>query len=304
MQDRFNAFCSALSGIKLQQNVPMAQYTSFRTGGPARVLAEPDSAKALCEAISLAKKFELPFVVIGNGSNLLVSDNGIEAVVFRIADSMAGICFDGLRVYLQSGVLLSTVAKRSVELGYAGLEWAAGIPGTVGGAVAMNAGAYGGEMKDVLTHVIWMDPQTGAITDSSVSKDDFSYRTSPFHAPERIVVAAELLLCRDEDGSAKEKMAEYTSKRREKQPLAWPSAGSTFKRPEGAFAGALIEQAGLKGYRIGGAEVSKLHAGFIINTGSATSADVYTLMQHVAKVVKDKSGYTLQPEVCFLGDFT
>ncbi len=304
MQDHFSAFCSACCGMKLQENVPMSQYTSFRTGGPARVLAEPDSSKQLCEAVLLAKKLELPFAVIGNGSNLLVSDRGIDAVVFRIADAMAGICFDGLRVYLQGGALLSTVAKRSVELQYAGLEWAAGIPGTIGGAVAMNAGAYGGEMKDVLTHVIWMDPETGTITDSPVSKDDFSYRSSPFHAPERIVIAAELLLKKDEDGSAREKMMEYTAKRREKQPLSWPSAGSTFKRPQGAFAGALIEQAGLKGFRIGGAEVSTLHAGFIVNTGSATSADIDALIQHVAAVVKEKCGYTLEPEVRFLGDFS
>jgi len=304
MQDRFNGFCAACVGCKLQQNVPMSLYTSFRTGGPARVLAEPESTRALSEAIYLAKDMGLPFVVIGNGSNLLVSDNGINAVVFRIADSMAGICFDGLRVYLQGGALLSTAAKRSVELGYTGLEWAAGIPGTIGGAIAMNAGAYGGEIADVLTNVIWLDPETGIVVDSNVSAVDFSYRSSPYCAPGRIVVAAEFLLAKDTDGSARERMTEYTAKRREKQPLSYPSAGSTFKRPQGAFAGALIEQAGLKGLRIGGAEVSTLHAGFIINAGGATSADIYNLMQRVAVEVKEKSGCDLEPEVRLLGDFS
>lgn len=304
MQDRFERFFTAYSGAKLRQYAPMAQYTSFRTGGAARILAEPVSARALSEGISLAAELALPYYVIGNGSNLLVSDKGLDAVVFRIADSMSRVCFDGLNVYVEAGALLSTVAKRSVELSYAGLEWAAGIPGTVGGAIAMNAGAYSGEMADVLTHVIWLDPETGVITNSAVSKENFSYRSSPYRAPERIAVAAQLLLCRDTDGSAKERMDAYNAKRREKQPLAWPSAGSTFKRPQGAFAGALIEQAGLKGLAVGGAEVSTLHAGFIINKGGATSKDIYTLMQRVAFEVKEKSGYELEPEVRLLGDFS
>lgn len=305
MQDQFSAFCKlceCLEGCVVRQNIPMAQYTSFRTGGCARVLVEPQNVEALRNALAVAQECNIPFEVIGNGTNLLVSDDGVEAVVFRIGDALASIRRTGGTFFAEAGAPLSLLAKRSVEQGFMGLEWAAGIPGSIGGAVAMNAGAYGGEIATLLQSVSWMDPQTGAISETIPHDGAFSYRYSAFRAPECIVLSATFSLQPD-DGSAKMRMAEYAEKRREKQPLSFPSAGSTFKRPEGNFAGALIEQCGLKGMRIGGAQVSTLHAGFLINAGGATSSDVYALMCQVQKVVYENKGVLLEPEVHLLGNF-
>lgn len=303
MPNQFDALCGRLKGCLVRRDVPMAQYTSFRTGGCARILAEPRSAEALRDALIASKEYGVPFEIIGNGTNLLVSDDGLEASVFRIGEAMGSIRNEGGNFYAEAGAPLSMLSKRTVERGFMGLEWAAGIPGSVGGAVAMNAGAYGGEIAGVLKTITYLDTASGEIREVVPQAGDFAYRYSAFRAPERIVLSASFALVPD-DGSAKARMAEYACKRRAKQPLAYPSAGSTFKRPEGGFAGALIEKAGLKGARIGGAEVSLLHAGFLINVGGATSADVYALMRQVQETVYAQSGIWLEPEVRLLGSFS
>ena len=302
MPNRFDALCAHLNGCIVRQNVPMAQYTSFHTGGCARILIEPQSAEALQRALAAVREWEIPFEVIGNGTNLLVSDEGLDAAVFRIGDAMGALEQKAGVFYAEAGALLSVLAKRAVEQGFMGLEWAAGIPGSVGGAVAMNAGAYGGEIAAVIKSVTYLDVTSGAIIQAEPQQGEFAYRYSAYRAPQRIVLSAEFSLAPD-DGGAKARMAEYAAKRREKQPLAYPSAGSTFKRPQGNFAGALIEQAGLKGKRVGGAEVSTLHAGFLINAGGATSSDVYALMRLVQRTVFAQSGIWLEPEVRLLGHF-
>ena len=285
---------------KIKANAPMAEYTSFRIGGPADLLFMPSDREQLEYGIKKAKELDVPYMIIGNGSNLLVSDSGIDGLVIRIAGDFSGIEYSGNRLKARAGTLISVAAKDSVEHGLMGLEWAAGIPGTVGGAVAMNAGAYGGETADALKTVTYAE--NGAIIKETVDKTAFGYRLSPYCAPERIVIGAEFEL-NDDDGSAYEKMTDYNKRRREKQPINYPSAGSVFKRPEGHFAGALIEQAGLKGTRIGGAEVSTLHAGFIINAGGATSRNVYELIRLVQQKVKEHSGVQLETEVKLLGEF-
>lgn len=242
----------------------------------------------------------MPFAhfIMGNGSNLLVSDEGVNAVVMRICGSMSGIKIDGTEVYAGSGVLLSSLAKQTVKAGLSGLEWAAGIPGTVGGAIAMNAGAYGGDIGSVVKRIDAV--HGGRILAVKAAESDFGYRRSRFSPPEWIVCGSVLNLKRD-DGMAAAKMAEYMDMRRKKQPLSYPSAGSAFKRPKGEYAGALIEKAGLKGETVGGARVSELHAGFIINTGGATSADVRSLIKIIQERVYDMSGIMLEPEIKFVG---
>ena len=230
----------------------------------------------------------------------MISDKGLDAIVVRIGEKMANVERSGRTIIAGAGASYAAMAKQSVQWGLMGLEWAAGIPGTVGGAVAMNAGAYGGETADALKTVTYAE--NGAIIKETVDKTAFGYRLSPYCAPERIVIEAEFEL-NDDDGGAYERMTDYNKRRREKQPVNYPSAGSVFKRPEGHFAGALIEQAGLKGTRIGGAEVSTLHAGFIVNAGGATSRNVYELIRLVQQKVKEHSGVQLETEVKLLGEF-
>lgn len=280
--------------IEYRLNEPASRHTTFRIGGPISVFAEPADEIELSVLICAAKEMGYPYYVIGNGSNLLISDKGIDGLVIKIGEKMSDVRIDGTRVYAQAGALLCSVAKSSVAAGLKGLEWAAGIPGFVGGAVAMNAGAYGGDIGSVVKNVTFYE--AGKIRRASVSDDDFGYRRSAFSFPERIVLNAEFELCCD-DGTAKGLMEEYNVRRKSKQPLEFPSAGSTFKRPEGHFAGQLIEQAGLKGRSIGGAMVSSKHAGFIINTGDATCDDVTKLIELIKAEVFKNSGIMLEPEV-------
>lgn len=300
MKDKLSCYIERLSNYNaaIETNAPMRDYTSFRIGGPADVLVTPKDEEAAVSAIAIAKELELPCAVIGNGSNLLVSDAGIEGVVVRIASEFSGITYDGNVLHVLGGTLMSVAAKDSVERGFMGLEWAAGIPGTLGGAVAMNAGAYGGEIKQTLTKVCCY--VGGEVVEIIPKDEDMGYRRSCFAAPDMIVLWAEFTLLPD-DGGARERMADFSKRRREKQPLSYPSAGSTFKRPEGYFAGALIEQAGLKGKRIGGAEVSELHAGFVINVGGATCRDVLDLIAYIQNEVYSHSGVQLETEVKFIG---
>jgi UDP-N-acetylmuramate dehydrogenase len=255
----------------------------------------------LKEGLRLAHELQVPITIIGNGSNLLVRDGGIRGLVIKLAGTLDWVHINGTRIQAGCGVLLAALAYKAVEAGLKGLEFAAGIPGTLGGAVNMNAGAYGGEMNDVVVCVRVLDLQ-GREWEMSREELAFGYRTSSLQSMDCLAVEVTMELS---PGCKEESMAiinELNTKRREKQPIALPSAGSVFKRPPGCYAGPLIEQAGLKGYRVGDAEVSTLHAGFIVNVGRATAKDVLDLIAHVQSTVKDKFGIDLQTEVRVLGE--
>lgn len=293
---------NALGKSEILTGVPMSSHTSLRVGGPADAMLLPASADEILRALILCKEAGIPVTVIGNGTNLVVRDGGIRGLVIKIGQRMSGVSFDGCRVAAQAGARLMTLAAAAVnEKNLAGLAFAAGIPGSVGGAVAMNAGAYCSEIKDVVTKVRYIDPASLTIEERVVSGGDFRYRGSVFMEKGFIVTAAEFALSPD-DGSEKQRMEAYLASRRQKQPVTLPSAGSVFKRPQGYYAGALIEQAGLKGVSIGGAQVSELHAGFIVNTGGAAAKDVTRLIELVQKRVFEHSGVMLYPEVRIIGE--
>lgn len=291
-----------LTKDRIRQNEPMKNHTTFRVGGPADIFLTP-SAEELPAVLSVCREEQVPVTVIGNGSNLLVGDQGIRGVVICIGSGMRGIRVDGEKIFLEAGVTLAAAAQQAAKAGLAGLEFASGIPGTFGGAVVMNAGAYGGEMKDVIVSVRVIS-EDGEILTLSKEELDLSYRHSVI--PERgyLVIDGELLLTREKDpDQITERMEELKKKRIEKQPLEYPSAGSTFKRPEGYFAGKLIMDAGLRGFSVGGAAVSEKHCGFVINKGNATAADICALMDEVTRIVKEKYAVTLEPEVKKVGEF-
>ena len=291
-----------LTKDRIRQNEPMKNHTTFRVGGPADIFLTP-SAEELPAVLSVCREEQVPVTVIGNGSNLLVGDQGIRGVVICIGFGMRGIRVDGEKIFLEAGVTLAAAAQQAAKAGLTGLEFASGIPGTFGGAVVMNAGAYGGEMKDVIVSVRVIS-EDGEILTLSKEELDLSYRHSVI--PERgyLVIDGELLLTREKDpDQITERMEELKKKRIEKQPLEYPSAGSTFKRPEGYFAGKLIMDAGLRGFSVGGAAVSEKHCGFIVNTGNATSEDVAELMIEVQERVKERFGVMLEPEIVKLGKF-
>ncbi len=292
------ATAKVFTALNVRTDVPARDYTSFRIGGPMAYFAEPSSAEEVSALIDAAKLSRLPVHVIGNGSNLLISDKGVRALFIRIGGNMSSFRFEGNFLTAEAGALLSVVSKGSVANGLMGLEWASGIPGTVGGGVAMNAGAYKGELSQVLREVTFI--RDGEVITREVREGDLGYRYSAFAYPEAVVLSAKMELSPD-DGGAKARMDDYTARRREKQPLEYPSAGSAFKRPEGYFAGALIEQAGLKGKRIGGAMVSPKHAGFIVNCGGASFGDVAALICFVRADVYEKFGVLLEPEVKIIG---
>ena len=279
---------------------PMARHTMYRIGGPARFYVQVASVGALKRLVTVCEESRVPWVAIGRGSNLLVADEGYPGVVITLGRDFR-ICRydeDAHSFCVGAGVPLSSVVQEAFRRSLAGFEFAVGTPGTVGGAAVMNAGAYGGEIKQVLTKVEYIED--GAVCSVEPEDSDLGYRFSRFAAPERIVLSAEFSLSPD-DGMTKERMKDYSERRRAKQPLTYPSAGSTFKRPAGYYAGALIEQADLKGVSVGGAEVSTLHAGFIINKGGATSEDVKRLIELVQERVYENSGVTLETEVKFIG---
>lgn len=291
-----------LTKDRIRQNEPMKNHTTFRVGGPADIFLTP-SAEELPAVLSVCREEQVPVTVIGNGSNLLVGDQGIRGVVICIGFGMRGIRVDGEKIFLEAGVTLAAAAQQAAKAGLTGLEFASGIPGTFGGAVVMNAGAYGGEMKDVIVSVRVIS-EDGEILTLSKEELDLSYRHSVI--PERgyLVIDGELLLTREKDpDQITERMEELKKKRIEKQPLEYPSAGSTFKRPEGYFAGKLIMDAGLRGFSVGGAAVSEKHCGFVINKGNATAADICALMDEVTRIVKEKYAVTLEPEVKKVGEF-
>ncbi len=280
--------------IDVKEFVLMNEQTTFRIGGSARLFVTPKSAEELKIIIGSAKELNVPYYVIGNGSNLLVNDDGYDGIIIKIGNEMADVTIKGKKLVCGAGALLSTVSSMSIRNGLKGFEWACGIPGTIGGAVAMNAGAYGGEIKDVIDYVTVF--HNGEVERIKADKDYFGYRLSKFAFPEYIVIEAEFSL-EEDDGTAFEKASEFLKQRKAKQPLSYPSAGSTFKRPIGNFAGALIEKSGLKGYSVGGAKVSELHAGFVINYNNATCNDVKALIEHIKDTVYKDSGIMLECEV-------
>lgn len=297
-------FCQKLkkqltAGTLLEQE-PMSKHTSFRIGGPADLFVQPANEEELWNALHLARQEKVPFFIVGNGSNLLVSDEGFRGMILHTGGMLKDISVEGDVIYAQAGALLSTVAKTALEHGLAGMEFAAGIPGTLGGAVCMNAGAYGGEMKDILLDAEVLT-QEGERLVLPVEELDLSYRHSVIFEKNYVVLAAHIRLSRGDTAEIKNRMNELAGARRDKQPLEYPSAGSTFKRPEGYFAGKLIQDAGLKGYTVGGAQVSEKHSGFVINRGGATAEEVRFLIRQVQQKVRSQFGVELEPEVRMLG---
>lgn len=280
---------------------PMAKHTTFRVGGPAEYYLMPDR-KELPEVIRCCGEYQIPYLVIGNGSNLLVSDKGIRGAVIEIGKNISAIRVEEGRIYAEAGALLSKTAHTALEHGLTGMEFAAGIPGCMGGAVVMNAGAYGGEMKDIIASVTVLTKQ-GEEKKLRVEELDLSYRHSCIPQQEYLVLEAELALQPGKQEEIRARMEELKAKRNAKQPLEYPSAGSTFKRPEGYYAGKLIMDAGLRGFQVGGAAVSEKHCGFVINKEQASATDIYRLMQEVQQRVQQQFGVKLEPEVKMVGDF-
>ena len=295
-------FCELLGKDKVLFEEPMSSHTTFRIGGPAEVFLMPESYEQIRSALALCREEGLPYFVLGNGSNLLVSDSGYRGVIIQTDRNMGDIELKGTEIRACAGALLSSVAAAARKASLTGFEFAGGIPGTLGGAVVMNAGAYGGEMKDVLREVTVMTKE-GDIRVIPSDRLELGYRTSIIKKAGYLVLEAVISLEKGDPQAIQEKTKELASKRTEKQPLDYPSAGSTFKRPEGYFAGKLIMDSGLRGFRVGGAQVSEKHCGFVINTGGATAKDVKELMDHVIRTVKEKYNITLEPEVKFLGEF-
>ena len=284
---------------RVLENEPLARHTTFRVGGPADVLFLPESAEELQRAMELAREAGEDCLVIGNGSNLLVRDGGVRGLVIKLAGPMAGVSVEGSAIRAQAGASLSQVSRAALQASLTGLEFASGIPGSLGGALAMNAGAYGGELSQVVREaMVLMDGRVQTLSREELA---MGYRTTRVLREGGIVLSAVLDLKEGDAPQIAATMDDLNRRRREKQPLSFPSAGSTFKRPEGYFAGALIEQAGLKGYAIGGAQVSEKHAGFLINRGGATASDLLRLIEYVQERVYAQSGVRLETEVRICG---
>ncbi|MDD7412651.1 MAG: UDP-N-acetylmuramate dehydrogenase [bacterium] len=284
---------------RVLENEPLARHTTFRVGGPADVLFLPESAQELQQAMELAREAGEDCLVIGNGSNLLVRDGGVRGLVIKLAGPMSGVSVEGTAIRAQAGASLSQVSRAALQASLTGLEFASGIPGSLGGALAMNAGAYGGELSQVVREaMVLMDGRVQTLSREELA---MGYRTTRVLREGGIVLSAVLDLKEGDAPQIAATMDDLNRRRREKQPLSFPSAGSTFKRPEGYFAGALIEQAGLKGYAIGGAQVSEKHAGFLINRGGATASDLLRLIEYVQERVYAQSGVRLETEVRICG---
>ena len=290
----------ALAPDRVRENEPMSRHTTFRVGGPAELMFFPASAEELQTALSAAKGAGAEVHLVGNGSNLLVRDGGLRGLTIALGEPFSEVRVEGCAVVAQAGAPLSRVAAAAQEAGLAGLEFASGIPGTLGGGCAMNAGAYGGELKDVLECArVLLDSELRTLSRDEL---EMGYRTSRVLREGGIVLEARFALTPDDREAIAARMRDLNARRREKQPLNLPSAGSTFKRPEGHFAGALIEGCGLKGARVGGAQVSEKHAGFVVNTGGATASDILGLIEHVHDVVLRETGVELEPEVRIIGE--
>ena len=293
---------SILKEEQVKKDELMKSHTTFRVGGPAAYFVTPQTADEVAKVIEACTQENVPYYIVGNGSNLLVSDKGYEGVIIQIYKQMNQIEVEGTQIRAQAGALLSLVAKRALDAELTGFEFAAGIPGTLGGACVMNAGAYGGEMKDVLQSVTVLTDK-GEVKTLAKEELELGYRTSVIAKKGYIVLEAVIELQKGEKEAIQAVMDELKEKRITKQPLEYPSAGSTFKRPEGYFAGKLIQDAGLRGFQVGGAQVSEKHCGFVINKNQATASDVMNLMNQVSDKVYEAFGVRLEPEVKRLGEF-
>ena len=295
-------FWNLLGKDRVLVDEPMKRHTTFRIGGPADFFLLPSTVDEVRGILEICREEELPYFILGNGSNLLVSDKGYRGVIIQLYRNFSNISVEGNEICASSGALLSQIAAAARNASLTGFEFAGGIPGTLGGAVFMNAGAYGGELKDVLKEAVVMTEQ-GEILTLPVEKLDMGYRTSRIKKAGYLVLEARLVLEQGDMDKIRDTTKDLTEKRVSKQPLEYPSAGSTFKRPEGYFAGKLIMDAGLRGYQVGDAQVSEKHCGFVINKGNATAADVLTLIENVREKVQEQFGVTLEPEVKVLGEF-
>ena len=300
--DFYNQLINCIDKERVLVDEPMKQHTTFRVGGNADYFVMPQNAEEVKNIVALCKEADMPYYILGNGSNLLVGDKGYRGVIIQIYKEMNHIRIDGDKVIAQAGALLSRVGTATLEAELTGFEFAAGIPGTVGGAVVMNAGAYGGEMKDIIASATVLTQDGDIIT---INKEDLElgYRTSVIAKKGYVVLEAEYQLQKGDKEAIRARMDELKVQRVTKQPLEYPSAGSTFKRPEGYFAGKLIQDAGLRGFQVGGAEVSEKHCGFVINKDQATAADIQELMRQVSDKVMQEFGVKLEPEVKTLGEF-
>jgi len=300
--DTFLKKVLAIQSENITKNVDMSDFTTFKIGGKAEVLIEPESIDAFSRLLKLCKEENVPCVLIGAGSNLLVSDKGVSGVVFKLSDAFDYVNIDGNEIEAGAAVSLAKLAKCAQRASLSGLEFASGIPGTLGGALVMNAGAYGGEMKDVVLETVYLD-ENGEIKKVIGDEHLFSYRNSVFSGGDKYIISCKMRLVPKDADEILAEMVELNKRRKEKQPLDKPSAGSMFKRPEGYFAAKLIEDAGLKGASVGGARVSEKHAGFVVNdTGCATEKDVSDLIAEIQRKVFEKFGVELSPEVKFIGN--
>lgn len=299
MENIIEVLKKAIGENNVIENEPMSKHTTFRIGGNADIFVTPQSTEDIENVIKIAEKTNTPYYIIGNGSNLLVKDNGIRGIVIQIYKKYSDITVNGNEITVQSGALLSTVAKKAMENSLTGFEFASGIPGTIGGAVCMNAGAYGGEIKDVLVSCKVL--KDGKVIELDNEQAGFEYRNSRIMAEKMIVLEAVLRLEKGNKEEILSKMKELNSQRNTKQPAEFPSAGSTFKRPEGYFAAKLIDDSGLRGFSVGKAQVSPKHCGFVVNNGGATAQEVLELIEKVTEIVYDKFGVRLEPEVRIIG---
>ncbi len=302
MESIYHKLTEILPVDRIRTEEPMCSHTTFRVGGTAEFFATPGTFEEVSGTVRLCKELHIPYYIVGNGSNLLVSDQGYRGVLIHIGKELSHIRIEGDVLCAQAGALLSVIANRAMEGGLSGFEFASGIPGTLGGACIMNAGAYGGEMGDVLTKMTVLTPE-GELCEIPREQMELGYRSSIAARKGYIVLEASMRLKPGDRQQIRLRMEELREKRVSRQPLEYPSAGSTFKRPEGYFAGKLIEDAGLRGLSVGGAQVSEKHCGFVVNKGNATAKDVAELMRLVVEIVEEKSGVRLEPEVKRLGEF-
>lgn len=301
-EEIYHKFCEILGSGRVRSEEPMAEHTTFRIGGPADYYLCPESGAEICRILEVCREEGLPWFILGNGSNLLVGDKGYRGVVIRLGGEFCRVEVDGCRVRAGAAAMLASAAKAAMEHSLTGMEFASGIPGSVGGGVRMNAGAYGGEMSRIVecVEVMYKD---GSILELDNETMEFGYRKSVLKTRPYVILQVTLKLMEGDRETIAASMKELAAQRRARQPLEYASAGSTFKRPEGYYAGKLIMDAGLRGARIGGAQVADKHCGFLINDGTATAADIAELIQEVIEKVKERFGVELEPEVIFLGDF-
>ena len=303
--EKMDAFIAAVRSVLKEKQIllqePMKKHTTFQIGGPADCLVFPSTIQEVVGVFTLIRRYGVPFTVLGNGSNVLVLDGGIRGVVVKFDDNLAGLRQAGDRVIAGAGALLKDVSEFAAACGLTGLEFAVGIPGSIGGAVFMNAGAYDGEISGVVSTVTAVTTE-GEVVRFTKETLQFGYRHSVFQENGAVICEVELSLAPGDSKMIRMKMEDLTMRRENRQPLEMPSAGSTFKRPQGYFAGTLIEQTGLKGFRVGGAQVSQKHAGFVVNAGEATAKDVLDLIQEVQRLVYEKHGVELHPEVRTVGE--